>query len=124
VDETLGRIGDRPPYIRNGSVFVRAAHLLAASAILGAGLFGVAGARTQAWWIAAAASGVLLVVAEVLRHRELHREVAGLATIVKLVLVGLAGLAPSGAPWLLSSAFVVAVVGAHAPRHWRHRRLY
>jgi hypothetical protein len=105
-------------------VFVRAAHLLGTSAVLGAALFGVAGAAVHPWWIVAAASGVLLVVAELLRHPELWREVAGWATVAKLVLVGV-GLAVSPAgPWLLSTAFVVAVVGAHAPREWRHRKLF
>jgi hypothetical protein len=122
-DTGLGRTGERPSWIRSGSVFVRAVHLLAASAVLGAGLWEIPGPRTCPWWIAAAASGLLLLAAEALRHRELHREVCGLATALKLVLLGGAAALPAGAPWLLSAAFVVAVLGAHFPKRWRHRKL-
>jgi hypothetical protein len=124
MDERMGRVGDRARWVRTGSVFVRAAHLLGASAVLGACLFGVADAAVHPWWIAAGVSGAALVVAELLRHPELWREGAGWATILKLCLVGLSLSAPSAAPWLLSAAFVVAVVGAHAPREWRHRKLF
>ena len=78
----------------------------------------------HAGWALAGASGVLLLVAEVIRHQELYREPAGWATVVKLALVGTIFAAPAAAPWLMSAAFVVAVLGAHAPRHIRHRKLF
>jgi hypothetical protein len=99
-------------------------HLLAASAVAGACLLSVPDADVEAWWIAAVASGVLLLVAELVRHRELYREVAGWSTFLKLILIGLIPAAPAAGPWLMSAAFVVAVLGAHFPRHWRHRRLF
>ena len=120
----LGRTGDGPRWIRTGSVFVRAAHLLAASAVAGVYLLDVRDTEARGWWIAAGATGILLLAAEVSRHRELYREVAGWATLLKLVLIGLIPAFPPAAPWLMSTAFVVAVVGAHAPRNWRHRRLF
>lgn len=119
-----GNVGDRPRWIRGGSVFVRAGHLLGASAVGGACLLGVADGRVHGWWILAAASGVLLLVAEFLQHPELYREAAGWATILKLVLIGLIFVLPGAAPWLMGSAFIVAAVGAHAPKRWRHRRLF
>ena len=124
-DETrLGRTGDRPHWIRSWSVFIRAAHLLAASAVAGAYLLSVEGTGAHGWWIAAGASGVLLLLAEFLQHRELYREVAGWSTVLKLVIIGMIPVLPAGAFWLMSAAFVVAVLGAHAPRRWRHRRLF
>jgi hypothetical protein len=123
-DSRLGRTGDRPLWIRTGSVYVRAVHLLAASAIAGVCLLGVSDADLLAWWIAAAVSGVLLVVAEALRHRELWREVAGWATVLKLVLIALIPALPAASPWLMSAAFIVAVIGAHSPRKWRHRKVF
>ncbi|MHC4472315.1 MAG: hypothetical protein ACYS99_15300 [Planctomycetota bacterium] len=123
-DSKLGRVGDRPYWIRTGSVFVRAAHLLAASAVAGAYLLNGKDIDAQAWWLVAGVSGVLLLVAELLRHVELYREVAGWSTILKLVLIGGILAAPAAAPWLMSAAFVVAVLGAHFPRGWRHRKLF
>jgi hypothetical protein len=116
---------DRPrnPWVRNGSVVVRAAHLLAASVIAGAVVLG-RGPVPHGWWAAAVASGVLLLGAEILLHRGLHRELAGWATIAKLVLIGAALAAPAAGPWLVSAAFVIAVLGAHAPKRWRHRRIF
>jgi hypothetical protein len=105
-------------------VFVRAAHLLAASAVAGACLFRVEDPAVRGWWIAASASGVVLLAIEIARHRGLLREAAGFATILKLVLVAGIALRPAAAPWLISAAFVVAVLGAHFPRRIRHRRLY
>jgi hypothetical protein len=110
--------------MRTGSVFVRAAHLLAASAVAGAFLLAVEDARLLGWWIAAAASGLLLLVFEFLRHRELYREIAGWSTILKLLLIGLIPAVPAAAVWLMSAAFVVAVLGAHLPRGIRHRKLF
>ena len=117
--------GNRPSRIRTGSVFVRAAHLLAASAVAGGYLLGTASPAGRAWWIAAGVTGAVLLVAEFLQHRELHREFAGWSTLLKLVLIGAIPVTPAvAAPWLMSAAFAVAVVGAHAPRRWRHRRVF
>ena len=123
-DSKLGKTGDRPHWIRSGSVFIRAAHLLAASAVAGVYLLSVEDADARFWWILAAGSGVLLLLAEFLRHQELYREVAGWSTIVKLVLIGMIPVLPAAGFWLMSAAFVVAVLGAHAPRRWRHRKLF
>lgn len=120
----LDKMGDRPSRVRIGSVFVRAVHLLAASAVAGACLLNVEGTGVRTWWFVAAISGVLLLAAEFIQHAELYRELAGWSTILKLVLIGGIVAAPAAAPWLMSAAFVVAVLGAHAPRRWRHRRLF
>ncbi len=123
-DPALGRTGARPWWIRTGSVFVRAAHLLAASAVAGVYLLDVPDADAYAWWVAAGVSGVLLLGGEALRHRELYREVGGWATVLKLALIGVIPACRGAAPWLMSAAFVVAVLGAHFPRKWRHRKVF
>ncbi len=120
----LGRTVDRSSWIRTGSVFVRAVHLVAASAVAGAYLLGDGVSAGHTWWAVAGLSGVLLLVAEGLRHRDLYRETAGLATIGKLALIGALFLVPDAGPCLMGAAVVVAGIGAHAPRRWRHRRLY
>jgi hypothetical protein len=114
----------RPSRIRIGSVFVRAAHLLAAGVVAGGILLGVVGGVPHIWWILAGASGVLMMVVEFIQHRELHREIAGWSTLLKLLLIGgIFAVPAAAAPSLMASAFLVAVVGAHAPRSWRHRRV-
>lgn len=111
-----------PSRVRIASVFVRAVHLLAASAVLGTVLSGAGGRDAHGWWAAAAASGAALLVTEFLQHPTIHREGAGLATAAKLALAAAALALPTAAPWLLGAAFVVAALGAHAPRTIRHRR--
>jgi hypothetical protein len=119
-----GKVSDRPFWIRTGSVFIRAVHLLAASAVSGAYLLTVENTGAHTWWLVAGISGVLLLVAEFIRHVELYRELGGWSTILKLVLIGCIPAAPATAPWLMSAAFVIAVLGAHFPRRWRHRKLF
>jgi hypothetical protein len=116
-------LGERHRWIRTGSVFVRAAHLLGASAVAGAYLLGVEGLPLRGWWILVAISGVLLLLAELVRHPELWREVAGWATLVKLVLIGLIPAVPGEAAWLMGAAIVVAALGAHLPKRWRHKQV-
>lgn len=123
-DTRLGRVGDRPSWIRTGSVFVRAAHLLAASAVAGAVLLDVEDPVVHTWWIAAAVSGVVLLVAESMRHVELYRELGGWSTVLKLALVGGIAVVPAAGPGLMAAAVVVAALGAHLPRRWRHRKLF
>ncbi len=119
----LGRVGDRPFWVRSVSVFVRAVHLLAASAVAGAFILGHGETLGHAWWAVAGLSGVLLLGTEGMRHRELYRETAGHATALKLTLIAAIAFAPGIAVWLMSAAVVVAALGAHAPRRWRHRRI-
>ncbi len=85
-DSNLKETDDRGSWLRSGSVFIRAAHLLAASAVGGACLLDVEAAGTHAWWIVVGASGVLLLVVELVRHRELHRELAQYTIALKEVL--------------------------------------
>lgn len=108
--------------VRRVSVFVRAVHLLAVAAVGGACLLG--GDATHAWWILAAASGLGLLATEYVQHRRLHREVCGGATLLKLLLVGAIAAAPSLGPWLMGGAIFIAAVGAHAPKTWRHQRVF
>lgn len=109
--------------VRTGSVFLRAAHLLGASVLAGAYLLGVDDPRLPLWWGVAGGSGVLLLAAELLRHPSLFREVAGASTVLKLLLLGALFAVPAAAPAVMSAAFVVAVLGAHFPKVWRHRRI-
>jgi hypothetical protein len=117
------RPGDRASRVRMASVFVRAAHLVAICPPAGAVLLGAEGADLHAWWWLAGLTGALLLAVELVRHPTLVREGAGLAVVLKLALLGAIALVPGAGRGWVGAAIVVAAVGAHAPRTWRHRRL-
>jgi len=120
----MGTIGSRPYWVLNLSLLVRAAHQVGAAVFLAAFLLDAGSGPPMFYAIVAFLSGGLLVAAEWWRHPQLHREVAGMITIGKLAIVGAAyhGLLHPKAFVLL--AFVVASVGAHAPKKVRHRLLF
>ncbi|WP_136798790.1 MULTISPECIES: hypothetical protein [Desulfosediminicola] len=119
-----GRIGNRPYWVLLLSILVRTVHQLGAAVFLVFCLFGdVVSVPGMYLWLAVV-SGVILVFTEWLRHRELYREFAGMATLIKCLLLGAAihAYLPTG-PAVLA-AFVLASIGAHAPKEIRHRLLW
>ncbi len=123
-DSRLGQTADRPYWIWMITIFIRALHQVGAAVFLAVFLLPGRLDLPLFYLILAAVTGVMLMASEMLRHRQLLREPAGLATLVKLVLMGMAlhGWLP-GAPAMLT-AFVLAAIFAHAPKHIRHRRLF
>jgi NhaP-type Na+/H+ or K+/H+ antiporter len=69
-------------------------------------------------------SGGLLLGTEWWRHRQIFRELAGMITVVKVLLLGAAyhSFLPPTATVLL--AFIIASIGAHAPKNVRHKLLF
>ena len=120
----LGQTGDRPYWIWIVSIFIRAIHQVGAAVFLAVFLLPGQPHLPGIYLVLATVTGFLLMGTEMLRHRQLLREPAGLTTLVKLVLMGMAlhGWLP-GTPAMLT-AFVLAAVFAHAPKHIRHRRLF
>lgn len=118
-----GRIGNRPYWVLLLSILVRAIHQLGAAVFLVICLFGDLVSVPKMYLWLAMVSGVLLVFTEWMRHRQLYREVAGLATIGKCLLLGavIHGYLPAGPTVLV--AFLLASLGAHAPKEIRHRLL-
>jgi len=106
------------------SIFIRAFHLVGAAVFLAVFLLPGQPYLPRIYLVLTGVTGVLLMTTEMLRHRQLLREPAGLTTLVKLVLMALAvhGWLPA-APTMLA-AFVLAAFFAHAPKHIRHRRLF
>ncbi|MDK9708071.1 MAG: hypothetical protein OEL83_13600 [Desulforhopalus sp.] len=119
----MGRIGDRPYWVLNLSILIRAVHLVGAAVVLSSFLLaGVVRPPTH-YAVIAYASGVALLIAEGIRHRQIYRELAGVSTFVKLLLLGAAyhGLVPPRETLLL--IFILASIAAHAPKQVRHRLL-
>ncbi len=69
-------------------------------------------------------SGVILFGFEGLRHRQIFRELTGMVTFIKVILVGLAFHGHGNGVILVLSAYVVASLSSHAPRDIRHRLLF
>lgn len=120
----MGRIGYRPYWILNLSLLVRAAHQVGAAVFLAAYLLDVMPGPPVLYVIVAFFSGGLLFGSEWLRHRQSYRELSGMTSIVKVLLLGMAfhGFLPLQATVLL--VFVVASVMSHAPKRVRHRLLF
>lgn len=110
-----------PGWARVGSVLVRAVHLTGCAAILGIYLVGAAGQGSGPWWATAAVSGAFLLAYEWVSHPDHWRQLSGWATGLKLLLLGVAWWMPASATALLLLVFVLAVLGAHLPKRWRHR---
>jgi hypothetical protein len=121
--DKMGRIGDRPYWVLNSSILIRAVHQVGVAVFLAAYLLDAIPAPPLIYVLIAFLSGALLLGSEWWRHRQIFRELAGMISIVKLLLLGAAyhGFLPLPATVLL--AFVIASLGAHAPKKVRHRLL-
>lgn len=115
----IGRTTDRPYWIMMLSIIVRAAHQIGAAVCLGAFLLGAD--LPWPYLVLAGTSGCLLMLTEALRHRQLLREAAGVVTLVKTGIIGMAlhGWIPL-VPAVLF-AFALASFYSHAPKTIRHR---
>ena len=122
--ERMGRIGDRPYWVLTLSILIRVLHQVGAAVLLAAYLLDAIPGPPLLYVIIALVSGGLLLGTEWMRHRQILRELAGMITIAKLLLLGAAyhGFLPLPTTVLL--AFVIASVGAHAPKKVRHRLLF
>lgn len=120
----MGRIGNRPYWVRNLSILLRTVHQVGGAVFLAAYLLDALPGLPLSYILLALVSGVLLFGAEWWRHRQSYRETSGVVTLVKVLLLGAAfhGYLPGQATVLF--AFVLASLSAHAPKQVRHRLLY
>ncbi len=119
-----GPVAPRPYGVVLASVLIRALHQVGAAVYLSSYLLdNIAGPPAFYLWLSVI-SGLALLFTEGLRHRALYREVAGLGTFFKVLLLGLAyhGFLPEAAT--VTAAFIVAAVAAHLPKNIRHRLLF
>jgi NhaP-type Na+/H+ or K+/H+ antiporter len=120
----LGRIGNRPYWVLNLSILIRALHQVGAAVFLASFLMDDPGPPPSLYLSIAFGSGAALFFAEWMRHRQICRELSGITTLVKLLLLGAAyhGFIPATIAVLI--AFVLASIAAHAPKMIRHRLLF
>ena len=120
----MGRIGNRPYWVLSLSIVIRAMHLVGAAVVLTIFLLNDTARPPSLYAVLAFGSGVVLLATEWIRHRQICRELAGVSTIVKVLLLGAAyhGLLPPRETVLL--VFFLASVASHAPKLVRHRLLF
>jgi len=120
----MGRIGDRPYWMFSLSIVIRALHQVGAAVFLAGFLLDIRPQISPKYVVIVLVTGGLLLASEWLRHRQIHREVSGMVTLVKLLFLGAAyhGLLPAQGAVLL--AFILASLGSHAPKEYRHRLLF
>lgn len=112
----------KPPIFRRWlNVVLRGLHL-AAVIVLGAALLGapVAGGSAAA---AVAITGISMFAVDTWSHPGHLREVAGIAVMVKLLLVGWMAIDDNLRPLLFWIVVLGSAFSAHAPARFRHRRL-
>lgn len=120
----LGRVNQRPYWLVLFSVIIRALHQVGAAVYLSSFvLAGIQGPPVFYLLLSVISGGVLLCT-EGARHPQFYREVAGWATIVKLLLLGVAYHGYLPPPAAVLAAFLVAAVGAHLPKDLRHRLVF
>lgn len=104
--------------LRWGNVLLRGLHLIAVI-LLGAALLG-APQSGRHFAIAVAASGFAMFALDVWRKPQHLREAAGIAVLVKLVLVGWMALDDSVRLPLFWIIVAGSAISAHAPARFRH----
>ncbi len=119
-----GKIGARPFWVLKLSIGLRALHQVGAAVFLTAYLLDEITYPPPLFFAIVTVSGVALLLAEGMRHRQIYRELSGLSTLLKLILIGSAyhGYLPETATVL--TAFILASISSHAPKNYRHRLLY
>ncbi len=120
----MGKKADRPYWVLMLSIFTRAAHQVGAGVFLASFLFRESLALPPFYLVLVLATGGMLLVTEGMRHRQFFRELIGLSTIVKLILLGIAVHGRIWVSFLVVAAFVLASVCSHLPKKIRHRLLF
>ncbi len=120
----MGRKVDRPYWVLMLSILTRAAHQIGAGVFLASFLFNESLALPPFYLVLVLVTGGMLLVTEGMRHRQFFRELIGLSTMVKLVLLGMAVHGRAGGAVLVVLSFILASVCSHLPKHIRHRLMF
>ena len=120
----MGRIGYRPFWVLSISIVIRAVHQVGAAVYLSSFLLDEIAGPPLVYLLIVWLSGFALLISEWMRHRQIYREVAGLSTLIKLLLLGAAyhHYMPEVATVLM--AFMLSSIGAHVPKSIRHRLFF
>jgi hypothetical protein len=101
-------------------VALRSVHIVSMALVLGGLAFRVPDERLHVAGVVTLVTGVLLLTIEVARTGVFLYQGAGVASLVKLGLLGLGLAFPVARFELYLAATLVASVGSHMSRAWRH----
>ena len=105
-------------------ISLRTLHLLAIAGVGGGILFGLDEALWINYWWLAMASGVLMMLMDIISNPVWLVQVRGVVIELKLVLLALLGLYPDWDSFLLFVIIIISAVISHAPGKLRYYSLY
>lgn len=120
----MGRIGERPYWVLNLSIVIRALHQIGAAVFLTAFLFQDQLEMPPSYLYLVFISGFALIFTEWMRHRQVFREVSGIATTIKLTLLGAAYHSFLPMTITVVITFLLASICSHAPKKVRHKLMF
>lgn len=120
----MGRIGNRPYWVLSLSIVIRAMHLVGGAVILASALLSDLPAPPLFYMVLTFGSGSALLFTEWIRHRQICRELAGISTMIKALLLGAAYHGYLPLPATVFFVFLLASMASHAPKQVRHRLLF
>ena len=105
-------------------ISLRTLHLLALAGVGGGILFGLdKGLWLNYWWLAMA-SGVLMMLMDIVSNPVWLVQVRGLVIFLKLILLGFLGTYPAWDNLLLAVIIIISAVISHAPGKLRYYSVY
>ncbi|BHH86032.1 hypothetical protein [Desulforhopalus sp. 52FAK] len=122
--ERMGRIGERPYWVLNLSIVIRALHQVGAAVFLTTFLLKDDFVLPRLYLYLVFVSGFALIFTEWMRHREVFREISGIATCIKLILLGAAFHQFLPTTPTVVFTFLLASICSHAPKKVRHKLMY
>ena len=103
---------------------VRASHVVLAGVYLGAVVFDVQPAFRWPWFLAALASGLLMLCLDLYETGAFLLQLRGLVVTVKLVVLALVPVFGAAAVWVLAAVAFASVISSHAPASFRYRLVW
>jgi TctA family transporter len=115
-----GKQNKRPKWTRFLDIALRTAHVLVISILFGGAVFRIPVDQLVPWQHLAMATGVMLIVSEIIHHAHWPTQVRGLMVFIHAGLLGLAILRPDLAAISLLFSLVFGLVGSHLPKKIRY----
>ncbi|MDG9666309.1 hypothetical protein ONV78_01095 [Hahella sp. CR1] len=117
-----GVIGDFPGK-RWLKIALRTLHILSVAGVCGGIWFGHGQEEWRGFWMFALASGLAMLLLDLLSNWLWLVQVRGAVILSKFVLFSMLGVYPSADRWLLTAIIVASVVISHAPGSIRYYSL-
>ncbi|MFC1775806.1 hypothetical protein ACFL3I_00520 [Pseudomonadota bacterium] len=105
-------------------ISLRTLHLLAAAGVGGGILFGLEKDLWTGYWWLAMASGVLMMLVDIISNPVWLVQVRGVSIFIKLILLAFIGIKPDWDGFLVGLIIIISAVISHAPGKLRYYSFY